>query len=153
MFLPEWPLPLEVYAPEVPTLALTARFRPFNVPVDLSGSEEFHFYHHGGEPSSHKIMVWKLLIYLCSFLAIYINQHSSPSAQNVCDCLKVLSPLLCCMLSSACLTAPQFDSAIVEWCAFLIRNVTKNIRCLQETGAAACSHFLKIICVRVCKSL
>lgn len=67
VFLPEWPLPLEVYAPEVPTLALTARFRPFNVPVDLSGSEEFHFYHHGGEPSSHKIMVWKLLIYLCSF--------------------------------------------------------------------------------------
>lgn len=57
VFLPEWPLPLEVYAPEVPTLALTARFRPFNVPVDLSGSEEFHFYHHGSEPSSHKIMV------------------------------------------------------------------------------------------------
>lgn len=116
VFLPEWPLPLEVYAPEVPTLALTARFRPFNVPVDLSGSEEFHFYHHGGEPSSHKIMVWSMEAFNLPLLilAIYINQHSSPSAQNVCDCLKVLSPLLCCMLSSACLTAPQFDSAIVE---------------------------------------
>ncbi|CAL8095065.1 unnamed protein product [Orchesella dallaii] len=56
VFLPEWPLPLEAYSPEAPTLALTARLRPFNVPVDLSGSEEFHFYHHGTEPSSHKIM-------------------------------------------------------------------------------------------------
>lgn len=78
VILPEWPLPLEVFIPETPTLALTARFRPFNEPVHLSGSEEFHFYHHGAEPSSHKIMVNFNLPFLVAEV-IYIHHRKQLS--------------------------------------------------------------------------